>query len=78
MPKSMNLRAYAFSEYALESILTGKASVVPFPEGVEVVRYAIQWETNSAVLILEHESWESIEPGTSIPVIPVLLELRKK
>lgn len=78
MAKNMRLRAYAFSEYAMKAILTGKASIVPFPEGIEIVRYATQWETNSALMILEHDNWDEVEPNTSIPIVPILLELRNK
>lgn len=78
MVKHMRLRAYAFDEYAMKEILTGKASIVPFPEGIEIVRYHVQWETNSALMILEHDSWDEVEPGASIPIVGVPLELRKK
>lgn len=78
MPRSMRLRAYAFDERAMKLILTGKVSIVPFPEGIEIVRYATQWETNSALMILEHENWDEVEPGASIPIVPILLELKNK
>lgn len=77
MAHSRRLKAFGFDNYAIEAILTGKAVPVPLPEGIEIIRFGLNWETHSAVVIVEHDSFEEVPPGESIPIEQILMELKK-
>jgi hypothetical protein len=76
MAKTRRIKAFEFTPAAIVDLITGVTQFVPLPEGVEVIRYAVKWETNSAILFLTHEDWPEVDPGTVIELSNIWMERR--
>jgi len=68
MARSRRVKAFRADPVAIAELLQGRATVVPLPEDVSVVRYHVQWETNSAVLMLESASFDEVPEAHVIPI----------
>ncbi len=76
MPDWNRLRAYEITPEDLCEILTGAVMVVPFPEGIRIMRYAVKWERNSAVLIVWHPEFDEVPEGHPIDLNPLPLKIK--
>ena len=64
------VKAFRLVPEAIIDILAGNvASVNGVPPDAKVVRYAQEWETNSAIVIIAHPSFEEVPLGKIIPIV---------
>lgn len=68
------LKAFAIDPLAVVDLLSGRTRALdgPIPVDAKVERYGVMWETNTAIIVLSHESFPECEPGKQLQVIPVI------
>jgi hypothetical protein len=68
------VRALRFYAGDIINLLSGKFRCVKsIPEDAELVRYGVQWETNSAIVIIKHDSFNEIDESKQIPIADVII-----
>lgn len=75
MAYSRRLKAFRLHAEDIESILAREA--VPargMPKTARVVRFAHEWMTNSAIIIMSDDSWDEVDEGHEIPVHNVAVD----
>ncbi len=78
MAASRRLKAFRIDPIYIAEVLTGRSVPVPLPEGIEIVRYGHDWTTNSAIVIISHDSFEELKEGSEIPIETLMLRLLPK
>lgn len=76
MAISRRLRAYKVNAESIADILAGRSEIVPLPQTVEVVRYNIDWQTNSAIIIVSDDSFDETPEGGLIDVRQLMCQRR--
>lgn len=73
---SRNVKAFLIHAEDIAALLAGQAICsAAVPPDATVVRYAYQWETNSAIIIMGHRSFEEVPLGGDIPIFTVTTRL---
>lgn len=62
------VKAFRITSQQIIAILTGDIVTLALPQGIELERYAHEWQTKSAILILSHPSWDEVPQGHVIPI----------
>ena len=71
---SHRVKAFTISPEGVAEILSGQVRPVGLPEGITVERFAVEWETNSAVIIVSHPAWPEVSKGLPIEKQPLMCQ----
>jgi hypothetical protein len=70
-----HVKAIRLTPEFIIALLSGDAVVKEgqVPEDARVIRYAQQWETHSAIVIIAHPSFAKVPRGEPIPIMELTL-----
>ena len=71
---TQNVKAFRIHAEDIPLLLSGSVTCVPMaPPDAQVVKYADQWETGAAIVILSHPSFPEVPEGEVIPIVTVMV-----